>query len=63
MQDERKSTNVFIRLRPSVKAAGEQAAREANRSFSSWIETVLIERLRADGYLPADGKPGKGKPK
>lgn len=55
MHRETKSAQVFIRMMPTVKAAGELAAKDANRSFSSWVETLLIDRLKAEGYLTAEG--------
>lgn len=55
MEDELRSKPFQIRMRPSVKAAGEKAAKADNRSLSSLIETLLIEYLTAKGYL------GKGK--
>lgn len=57
MDDELRSKPFQIRMRPSVKTAGEKAAKADNRSLSSLIETLLIEYLTAKGYL---GK-GKGK--
>ena len=50
---EKKTAPFQVRMRPSIKAAAEQAAADANRSLSSLIETLLIEHLRANGYLPA----------
>jgi preprotein translocase subunit SecE len=43
-------------MRPSVKAAGEKAAKASNRSLSSLLETLLIEHLKIGGYLPSSGK-------
>jgi hypothetical protein len=50
---EKKTAPFQVRMRPSVKTAAEQAAADENRSLSSLIETLLIEYLRAKGYLPA----------
>jgi hypothetical protein len=51
-------------MQPSVKEAGERAAADANRSLSSLMETLLIEYLKANGYLPADAaRPVSGKAK
>jgi hypothetical protein len=50
---EKKTAPFQVRMRPSVKVAAEQAAADENRSLSSLIETLLIEHLRANGYLPA----------
>jgi hypothetical protein len=55
MEDELRSKPFQIRMRPSVKTAGEKAAKADNRSLSSLIETLLIEYLTAKGYF------GKGK--
>ena len=57
MEDELRSKPFQIRMRPSVKAAGEKAAKADNRSLSSLLETLLIEYLTSKGYLPK----GKGK--
>jgi hypothetical protein len=64
---EKKTAPFQVRMRPSVKAAAEEAAAAENRSLSSLIETLLINHLRAMGYLPAgEAKPQearkKGKP-
>jgi hypothetical protein len=40
-------------MQPSVKRAGELAAREDNRSLSSLLETLLIAHLKTKGYLPS----------
>lgn len=50
--DSPKSLPVSARLPPEVKAAAERAASEDTRSVSSLIEKVLIDWLRARGYLP-----------
>jgi hypothetical protein len=61
MKQELRSAPFQIRMQPSVKAAGEKAAAAANRSLSSLMETLLIEHLKAHGYLPSDGRDGAGK--
>jgi hypothetical protein len=45
-----------VRLLPSVKAAGEKAAKDDSRTLGSLIEKLLVEHLKANGYLP-NGKP------
>jgi hypothetical protein len=60
MQREQKTATFLIRMRPSIKAAAEEAAADANRSLSSLIETLLIEHLKARGYRPA-GEEAKKK--
>ena len=57
VEPERKSAQFMIRMRPSVKSAGENAARDENRSLASLMETLLIEHLKERGYLTA----GKGR--
>jgi hypothetical protein len=44
-----------VRLEPDTKAALEKAAADDRRSISSMIDRILIEWLRANGYL----KPAK----
>jgi hypothetical protein len=46
-----KTNPLGIRVQPEVKAALERAAKDDLRSVSSLIEKVLIEWLRAKGYL------------
>jgi hypothetical protein len=52
MSQEQRSVPFQMRMQPSVKRAGELAARDDNRSLSSLLETLLIAHLRAGGYLP-----------
>jgi hypothetical protein len=44
--DETRSTEVKIRMRPSLKAAIEKAAKHDGRSASNWIERVIEEAIR-----------------
>ena len=49
-------------MKPSVRAAGEKAASDDERTLSWLMEKLLTEHLKAKGYLPKDGKPaGKRK--
>ena len=43
-----------IHVQPETKAALERAAKDGVRSVSSLIEKILVEWLRAKGYLPGD---------
>jgi hypothetical protein len=43
-------------LQPDVKAAAEKAAEDDRRSLSSFIEKLLVDHLRAQGYLPKQPK-------
>lgn len=45
-----------VRLKPSVRAAGEKAARDDERTLSWLMEKLLVEHLKAHGYLPKDSK-------
>jgi hypothetical protein len=46
-----KTARFQIRMRPDVKEAAERAAEEVNRSLASFIETLLIEKLKKTGHL------------
>jgi len=49
----------MIRMRPSVKKAGEKAAADDNRSLASLMETLLIAHLTERGYLPKPRARGR----
>lgn len=53
MTQESRSVPFQMRMQPSVKRAGELAARDDNRSLSSLLETLLIAHLKSKGYLPS----------
>jgi hypothetical protein len=40
-----------IRLRPATKAALQKAASANGRSMGNWIERVIEEKLREEGFL------------
>jgi hypothetical protein len=46
-----KTPSLGIRLQPETKAALERAAKDDFRSVSSLVEKILVEWLRAKGYL------------
>jgi hypothetical protein len=52
-----KTPSLGIRVQPETKAALERAAKDDLRSVSSLIEKILVEWLRAKGYLPEPGAP------
>jgi hypothetical protein len=60
MAEEKRTTPFQMRMRPSVKAAGERAAADDGRSLNSYIEKLLVDDLRANGYLPK--LPGAKRP-
>lgn len=43
-----------FRVEPEIKEALERAARDDDRSVSSYIERILRRALVENGYLPAD---------
>jgi hypothetical protein len=51
-----KALPVSFRLQPEVKAAAEKAAEDDRRSLSSFVEKLLVDHLRAQGYLPKQPK-------
>jgi hypothetical protein len=44
---EMKTAQVNLRIRPSLKAAAEQAAADDHRSLTSLVEKLLTDHLRA----------------
>jgi hypothetical protein len=48
---EPKSLPVSLRLPPKVKHAAEAAAKEDARSLSSYLEKLLTDHLRKQGFL------------
>ena len=46
-----KTPSLGVRVQPETKAALEKAAKDDMRSISSLIEKILVEWLRAKGYL------------
>ena len=51
-----KTPSLGIRVQPETKVALERAAKDDLRSVSSLIEKILVEWLRAKGYLAKGGK-------
>jgi len=45
-----------VRLRPSVRAAGESCAEDDGRTLGALMEKLLTDHLKATGYLPAAAK-------
>lgn len=48
---EKRTTQILIRVQPSLKDKMEAAARDEARSLSSFIEKVVSDWLRERGYL------------
>jgi len=52
MAEQRKKTATLnLRIDPSLKEAAEKAAADDHRSLTSLMEKLLIEHLKAKGYL------------
>lgn len=53
MSDDKEIRNASIGLRffPSIKEAIEKAAKEDRRTVSALIEKIVVEWLKAKGYL------------
>jgi hypothetical protein len=51
MARETKDAQVNLRIQPSLKEAAEKAAADDQRSLTSLIEKLLVDHLKAKGYL------------
>lgn len=51
MTTQKKTATLNLRIRPDVKLAADKAADADNRSTTSLVETLLIDYLRAKGFL------------
>jgi len=52
MAEQRKKTATLnLRIDPTLKEAAEKAAADDHRSLTSLMEKLLIEHLKAKGYL------------
>ena len=47
----RKDTAISVRVSEPVKQAAERAAGDDSRSVASLVEKLLVEHLKAKGYL------------
>lgn len=52
MARETKSTQINLRIAPSLKEAADRAAADDQRSLTSLIEKLLNDYLKENGYLP-----------
>ena len=50
-QKRLKTAQVNLRISPSLKQAAEKAAADDQRSLTSLFEKLLVEHLKAKGYL------------
>ncbi|WP_149745522.1 hypothetical protein [Rhizobium sp. RU35A] len=60
LEDERKSEAFAVRMRPTVKKAGERAAAHAGVSLAALMDGLLIQYLKEQGFLTASGEFPKG---
>jgi hypothetical protein len=51
-----KTTQFNLRLAPELKAAGEEAAEQDNRSLSALLEKLLMDHCRKKGLWPPRDK-------
>jgi hypothetical protein len=52
MKDTTKTSAISVRVADKVKAAADKAAKDDSRSTASLVEKVLVDHLKAKGYLP-----------
>lgn len=52
LEDEKKSKAFAVRMRPTVKKAGEKAAADESISLAALMDRLLIQYLKEKGYLP-----------
>jgi hypothetical protein len=48
----KKTASIGVRLEPVIKEAADKAAAADHRSLASLIEKLLVEHLKANGYVP-----------
>ena len=59
---ERETKKPFgVKLLPSVRAAGEKAAKDDSRALGALMEKLLVDHLKANGYLPGGKAANKRK--
>ena len=51
LESEPRSGNLSVRIKPSVRAALEEAAHQERRTASALAEIIIEEWLRARGFL------------
>lgn len=51
MTDEDKTAALSFRVTPTIKSLVAKAAKADARSVSSWLEFVVLQRLRSEGLL------------
>jgi hypothetical protein len=56
MHQEKRTATAQIRLRPSLKELAERAADDEARTFSSFVEWLIIKYLKEQKYLSQNYK-------
>ena len=46
-----KTASIGIRVDPAIKTAAEKAAAADGRTLANWIERLMAQTLREQGYL------------
>lgn len=49
MEKEKRTDRLYMKIRPSVKAAAEKRAAEEGRSLSNYIEVLIIKDSKKGG--------------
>lgn len=60
MASRKKNNAISIRVDDQIKAAIERAAKDDARSITSYAEKVLMDDLKAKGYLGQAKQRGRG---
>ena len=50
-EQRRKTATLNLRVEPDLKKLAEQAASDDHRSLTALVEKLLIDHLKAKGYL------------
>jgi hypothetical protein len=58
-KDRSRITPISVRLEPGWKRVLERLAKEDRRSASAWAEKVLIDHMKAQGFVPEEDQ-GEG---
>jgi hypothetical protein len=51
MASRKKNIAISIRVSEDIKAAAEKAAQDDTRTVTSYVERLIVEDLKAKGYL------------
>ncbi len=51
MESRQKNVAISVRVSEAVKAAADKAAKDDTRTVTSYVEKLIVEDLKAKGYL------------